>query len=352
MAAKPDWKAVFSSILTAHRAEELVTQGYVIVDGAFGPSLAMQMRREVLQVHEEGLMEENCVMFGSQRHVKPFIFEADLFAAERRAACATLGDLWEEGATEMAARLNEKVPTLALGETREDIVVKLQLNEGSGGCFPWHYDNPGPPNKRKVTALVYLNPDWEDGHGGELLLLPFLEPAEDAICIAPLHDRLVLFLSDSICHRVMPSLARRVAFTVWLDSGVVNGDEDVYLRAKHLAVEETWLARADEAATAEQGQAQESAAEEPTAPPSMLHLRMSPLQRSLSRYVYREAYEASIQDCMGIREDALLGMQLMLLAHKKACERSAQNELLNTFVRVIRWHVDQVRLWRQRSAGT
>ena len=59
---------------------------------------------------------------------------------------------------------------------------------GSGGCFPCHYDNPGPPNKRALTCLLYLNPTWKEGDGGEVCLRPFLDKEK---AIAPLLDRLV-----------------------------------------------------------------------------------------------------------------------------------------------------------------
>lgn len=59
---------------------------------------------------------------------------------------------------------------------------------GSGGCFPLHYDNPGPPNKRALTCLLYLNPHWKEGDGGEVCLTPFLQKEK---AIAPLLDRLV-----------------------------------------------------------------------------------------------------------------------------------------------------------------
>lgn len=59
---------------------------------------------------------------------------------------------------------------------------------GSGGCFPCHYDNPGPPNKRALTCLLYLNPSWKEGDGGEVCLRTFLDKEK---AIAPLLDRLV-----------------------------------------------------------------------------------------------------------------------------------------------------------------
>ena len=32
--------------------------------------------------------------------------------------------------------------------------------------LPHHYDNAGPPSKRKLTALFYLNPNWKPADGG------------------------------------------------------------------------------------------------------------------------------------------------------------------------------------------
>lgn len=62
------------------------------------------------------------------------------------------------------------------------------MRAGSGGCFPLHYDNPGAPNKRALTCLLYLNPAWKEGDGGEVCLVPFLKKE---IVIPPLLDRLV-----------------------------------------------------------------------------------------------------------------------------------------------------------------
>ena len=51
--------------------------------------------------------------------------------------------------------------------------MKLQLNGGGGACFPLHFDTDADLDGRRVTALVYLNPEWAAGDGGELMLYPF-----------------------------------------------------------------------------------------------------------------------------------------------------------------------------------
>ena len=79
----------------------------------------------------------------------------------------------------------------------------MQYNAGHGGCFPYHYDNPGPPSKRQLTCIIYLNPDWTEGDGGELVLWPFLS---DSVVIAPKMNRMVIFRSDLVLHRVKPAV--------------------------------------------------------------------------------------------------------------------------------------------------
>jgi hypothetical protein len=38
--------------------------------------------------------------------------------------------------------------------------IKLQYNEGLGGCFPMHLDSDAALDGRTVTAIFYLNPRY------------------------------------------------------------------------------------------------------------------------------------------------------------------------------------------------
>ena len=51
---------------------------------------------------------------------------------------------------------------------------------------------------RRVTAILYLNPEWHPAHGGQLKLYPL--PGPPAV-IEPLLDRMVLFSSCQMLHR-------------------------------------------------------------------------------------------------------------------------------------------------------
>lgn len=36
--------------------------------------------------------------------------------------------------------------------------IKLQYNDGNGGCFPLHVDSDAAVDNRLITAIFYLNP--------------------------------------------------------------------------------------------------------------------------------------------------------------------------------------------------
>jgi SM-20-related protein len=92
-----------------------------------------------------------------------------------------------------------------------------------GSHYDWHRDqgtasstSPTPSSfankeaqlKRAITFIFYLNPNWQDGHGGELEIEG--EPA-----LSPLAGRLVLFRSSMIRHRVRITNADRWSLTGW-----------------------------------------------------------------------------------------------------------------------------------------
>ena len=291
---------------------------------------------------------------GTSRYLfaKPHVFEADLHEAETRRKLPELDAFFHAASAEFVAAFADAfedaeresdasaappdasspaskregaapphpspppprlfaLPRLGSGDARR--TVKLQHNRGLGGCFPMHYDNPGAPSRRALTAILYLNPRWAPGDGGELVLAPFCAPG---VRIAPTHDRLCVFLSDRVCHRVAPSDAERFCLTVWVDARDetdANRPEDATLR---VAPEE----RADVASLAGR-------------------LRVAASQRVLSRAVHREQYERSLRECM--RSAPREQMEAMLEAHAKALREVEANEALTGVVRRLRMHKEE-----------
>ena len=99
----------------------------------------------------------------------------------------------------------------------ENRTVKLQIN--TCGAFPYHFDNPGGAQQnRKLTCILYLNEAYEDKCGGEIVLVPFMGPF---VTIRPIFNRLVVFQSETVLHRVNKAVnfpgKGRVCLTIWLD---------------------------------------------------------------------------------------------------------------------------------------
>ena len=77
-----------------------------------------------------------------------------------------------------------------------------------GDFYRTHVDAFRGEANRVVSMVCYLNEDWTEGDGGELILYSQLEP----VMVKPINRTVVLFLSEEIPHEVKP--ARRDRFSV------------------------------------------------------------------------------------------------------------------------------------------
>lgn len=217
------WEADFTDAGAA-----LDEQGVWHQDLAVAAKVATEIRAEILAAHEAGLLSQSGNKLavraedGSRAGVicdKPNVYEADVLVDGQIAApavlamCSTLAELLscEE---ELRTLLNTAKPELRLDRLEQ---AKVQVNTGGGGAFPFHFDLPSTKDARRhLTALLYLTPDWEEGDGGEVQVLPF--PFPDQL-LAPLDRRLVVFSSTTTMHAVRPYKGRtgRVCVNLWFD---------------------------------------------------------------------------------------------------------------------------------------
>jgi len=95
-----------------------------------------------------------------------------------------------------------------LGLTRFDL--QLAHYAGGGEHYVRHRDAFVGRAGRRLTAIAYLNAGWVLKDGGQLRLHG--DPPTD---LAPLLGRLVVFLSETVEHEVLPTWASRIAITAW-----------------------------------------------------------------------------------------------------------------------------------------
>ncbi len=86
--------------------------------------------------------------------------------------------------------------------------------EGAG--YERHIDRFASNDRRVLSMVIYLNAHWQPSDGGALRVHPSAENGLNSPKdIAPQGGRLVLFLSDSIAHEVMPAHRERRSLTGW-----------------------------------------------------------------------------------------------------------------------------------------
>lgn len=80
-----------------------------------------------------------------------------------------------------------------------------------GGFYKAHLDQFDSRSNRMISLIIYLNENWKDDHGGELLI-----HSSPNVKVAPILNRAVLFRSDLVLHEVLPSNRERKSLTGWL----------------------------------------------------------------------------------------------------------------------------------------
>ncbi|MFI8480243.1 2OG-Fe(II) oxygenase [Pseudomonas sp. NPDC078700] len=81
-----------------------------------------------------------------------------------------------------------------------------------GAFYKKHLDRFRDDDRRAVSVVLYLNPDWQAEEGGELRLhLPDGQVRD----VPPQAATLVVFLSADMPHEVLPAQRERLSLTGW-----------------------------------------------------------------------------------------------------------------------------------------
>ena len=117
------------------------------------------------------------------------------------------------------------------GRGAERFGVQRQIGHDIGGReqVPLHINNPmgNGMDARKLTAILYLNPGWVEGMGGEIRLFVVGEDGVKNVDLSPVGGRLLLFWSDEIPHEVLATAGSAVHEEQSSDGdGMDNVDQD------------------------------------------------------------------------------------------------------------------------------
>ena len=82
-----------------------------------------------------------------------------------------------------------------------------------GACYETHVDRHLDSNARVVSAVIYLNADWPDDAGGELVI--YGDAHVPRLVLAPRGGTLVLFMSDGTPHEARKATRDRWSIAGW-----------------------------------------------------------------------------------------------------------------------------------------
>lgn len=85
-----------------------------------------------------------------------------------------------------------------------------------GAFYKPHLDRHVGTSDRIVSTILYLNPNWQPGDGGELKLWTKAgDKVGEFILIEPRMGTLVCFMSGDFWHEVLPAKKTRMSITGW-----------------------------------------------------------------------------------------------------------------------------------------
>jgi SM-20-related protein len=184
--------------------EALGTQGFFTRAAFLGEERALAVHAEALVRVAAGSLRPAGIRQGADRAEGTSV-RGDFISWVSPEPGSGMGLLWT--AFEELGQVLSVGAYLGLGRFE----LQLAHYPGEGARYVRHRDAfPGQTNRR-VTAILYANPDWRPEHGGLLRL--YLEAG--TVEVAPTLDRLVVFLSEQLEHEVLPTYAPRLALTAW-----------------------------------------------------------------------------------------------------------------------------------------
>ena len=118
----------------------------------------------------------------------------------------------------------QSINALALLFNRS-LFAGIRHSEAHYACYPtgfgyqWHSDNPAGRDERVISAVFYLNDNWEAADGGALEVVDKHGTHHE---VMPVANRLIIFDSD-LRHQVQIAHRQRYSIATWLrrDDAVV-----------------------------------------------------------------------------------------------------------------------------------
>lgn len=192
----------------ARIADELVRVGWSVRTDFLSPAQIAALADELRECWTQGAFHQAGVGAGAHPQLRPEIRSDRVYWLD------------EAAQTPAQAPYFAALESLRLAINRR-LFLGLFGFEGHMAVYPpgsfyaKHLDQFQGVTHRKVSAILYLNDNWQTDDGGQLRLYLDESDAEKYIDVLPRGGTLACFLSDRFHHEVLPATRERLSVTGW-----------------------------------------------------------------------------------------------------------------------------------------
>jgi SM-20-related protein len=195
--------AVFEKIITEYIDHQLgFTSDFI------SPQLGQALRKNLIQLDVDDELHQAGVGSAARLAFKPEIRKDKIFWLDNKI----------NGPFELA--FFERIDAFVqyLNQTCYTGITDYEFHYAlyePGGYYKKHKDQFKDNQKRQFTLITYLNDNWQEDDGGELVV--YKNNGEEKI--APTMGKTVFFKSNELEHEVLPAKNSRMSITGWLRKG-------------------------------------------------------------------------------------------------------------------------------------
>lgn len=189
--------------------DELAQKNWADSRELFSKKFCQDLAQECQRLQHEGNLQKAAIGHGATKGTHAEIRGDFTYWMDEKTA-TPIQSLFMKALHEILQSLNQN---FYLGLKRYETHFALYP---PGAGYDKHIDNHRGSGARKITFILYLNENWEKGHGGELSLFAPEKPDQLIAQVEPRLGTFVLFRSELFPHQVEKSFQPRLSITGWL----------------------------------------------------------------------------------------------------------------------------------------
>ncbi|WP_027351893.1 2OG-Fe(II) oxygenase [Halotalea alkalilenta] len=191
--------------------DQLASQGYALLEHQVPASLCLALAEELATLRRQQALHAAGIGRGSEHVLRRDIRSDSIH--------------WLDRSTQAQREYFELMEHLRGAINRALFLGLFELEAHfahypPGSFYKPHLDSFRGRSNRVISSVLYLNPEWPQDGGGEMVIYPsqpeFTDaPGEPLVLVRPMLGTLVCFLSETMPHEVLPTRLPRASIAGW-----------------------------------------------------------------------------------------------------------------------------------------